>query len=114
MSKPLTTYNDFKNYKIKLGAGNLNNKKGGCGCNKGGYIDMNNLINMYLPKLKGGYNEYKTKKYSGGYSESSFNFFKDVMGLATDASFTNTSILGDLSYKGYNYPNDQVLHRGLF
>lgn len=118
MSKPINTYNDFQNYKVNLEKFN-NINTGGCNScqknlKKGGetkVMDMNTFINKFLPKLKGGYKNYKLKRYGG---ENSFNIFKDLLTPNTNASYTNTNITGDLTTKGFNFPDNQIMSRTLF
>jgi len=111
----ISNIKDFNNFKINM------RMIGGC-CNKntgGGFatnnLNMNEFLGSVLPKLKGGYRDYKlnkNKKY-GGEVVVPFNLFKDVLS-PTLGSGTSTNTTSDLVYSGYNYPSMQNLTRTSF
>jgi len=118
VNKAIDNYNDFKNFKVNMKLFNQyynkNNRNknlliGGSSANEN--LQMSKFLNVLLPKLQGGYKDFK-----GGADTDvkSFNFFRDVLSPQSQTTFTNTNVLSDMQFKNYNYPFEQTLSRSSF
>lgn len=114
----IDSYKAFKDFKVNMSlfnqSYNKNNKNknlilGGTYANK--VINMDEFLNILLPKLKGG---YKNKIYGGTDDTKGFNFIRDVMSPQSQSTFTNTNVISDMKFRSFNYPLEQNLTRSSF
>jgi len=118
-TRAIDNYKAFNNFKVNMSlfnqSYNKNNRNksllfGGSSANKN--INMDQFLNILLPKLKGGYNDYKNNIHGGSDDTRSFNFIRDVM--SPQSTFTNTNVLSDMKFRSFNYPLEQSLTRSSF
>ena len=122
--RAIGNYTDFKNFKVNMALLNqsYNTKKNNQEQVIFGGSFANNQVNMpeflagIMPKLQGGYADYKLDRYrKGGYEEvKEFNLFRDIFSPQSQSTFTNTNVLNDMTAKSYNYPFEQQLSRSSF
>jgi hypothetical protein len=108
-NKAIQNFNDFNNLRVNMKLFNKNLSYGGSSTTDN--MQMSKFLNVLLPNLKGGY-----KLFKGGYETDvkDFNLIRDVLSPQSQATFTSTNVLGDMSFKSYEYPLEQTLSRTSF
>jgi len=109
----ISSIDDFINFKIDMNYINRGGNKnigGGLARN----LNMNEFLGLVMPKLKGGYRDYKLKKNKKGGATDDFNLFKDIFSPLSQQTYTNTYNYNDLSFKGFDYPTAYNLSRSVF
>jgi hypothetical protein len=108
--KAIDNFDDLMNFKVNMKLFNKNLSYGG-GSSVNDNMQMSKFLNVLLPNLKGGY-----KLFKGGYDTDvkDFNLIRDVLSPQSQATFTSTNVLGDMSFKSYEYPLEQSLSRTSF